>query len=190
MTRLACVLVAIGIGMPGLLAQTKTYALPAVATDGASIVNNVPGFMVMMEEGGSVPSEPASTCDDRADGNSKSNAGFHLEHYFAKDAFDQKVGFLRQYIGLKQAVQAKAGQATVVMETLGAFEAAYIVAKQPCVEDAHPSATRVEYHSRLIRDMTYADLEVTIYAAGPDPARKYVREMIQKIEALDYGSVK
>jgi len=173
-------------------AQTKAYTLPGAATDPSSIVSNVPNFMVSMDEGGTVPSEPKATCDNRATGNSRSTAGLHLEHYFAgaKDVFDQKVGVLRQYMGLKQAVQGAAGSSAVVMETLDGSEAAYVITSRPCIEDANPSATNVEYHVRLIRDTTYADIIITMYAATPDTARKYAREMLQKIAAVDYASVK
>lgn len=82
---------------PGAMAapaQTRTYALPALATEGQSTVMNVPGFMVLMDEGGTVPSDATATCDNQPDGNSSSSVGFHLEHYFAdaKDIFDLKVG--------------------------------------------------------------------------------------------------
>jgi hypothetical protein len=192
MRRLACLCAAIVIGAPGTFAQSKPYALPAAASEGTSVVNHVPNVMVLMDEGGTVPSEPAATCDNRVDGNSKSTAGFHLEHYFAgaKDTFDQKVSVLRQYMGVKQAVQLEAADTPVVTETLDGLEAAYAVVKRTCVQDTHPSATRIEYHARLIRGTMYADLIVQMYAADPDAARKYVREMVQKIGALNFASVK
>ena len=148
--------------------------------------------MVTMDEGGAVPSEPGATCDNRPDGNSQSTAGFHLEHYYAgaKDTFDQKVAVLGQYMGLKPAVQGAAGAAAVVLETLDGAEAAYFVAPQQCVQDAHPTATRVHYQVRLIRDTTYADITIDLYASSVDPARRYAREIMQKIGALDYASVK
>jgi hypothetical protein len=171
---------------------TKAYALPAAATDVSSVAGNVPNFMVTMDEGGAVPSEPGATCDNRPNGNSAGTAGFHLEHYYpgAKDTFDQKVLVLRQYMGLKQAVQGEAGPAAVVLETLDGAEAAYFVATRQCVQDAHPTATRVHYQVRLIRDTTYADITVDLYAANVDPARKYAREIMQKIGILNYASIK
>jgi hypothetical protein len=171
---------------------TKAWALPAVAADPTSTVMNVPSFMVSMDEGGSIPSEPAATCDDKPGGNSAGSAGLHLEHYFAdaKVTFDQKVGLLRQYMTLKQGVQSDAGSAAVIVETLDGAEAAYFIAKGDCIQDAHPSATRVRYYARLIHDTTYADITIAMYAMTPDAARKYAREMLQKIGGLNYASVK
>jgi len=171
---------------------SHAYALPGIAVDATSTVMNVPNFMVTMDEGGRIPSEPGATCDNRPDGNSAGNAGFHLEHYFAdaKVTFDQKVGVLRQYMGLKQGVQQEAGSAAVVSETLAGAEVVYFIVKGECVQDAHPTFTRVSYHARLIRDTTYADIAIVMYAFSPDAARKHAQEMIQKIGALNYASVK
>lgn len=170
---------------------SNAHALPGVARSATSTVMNVANFMVTMDEGGSVPSEPGATCDNRPDGNSAGTAGFHLEHYFpdARITFDQKVAVLRQYMGLKQGVQGEAGSATVVSETLDGAEVAYFIVNGPCVQDVHPTATRVSYHARLIRDTTYADIAIVMFAASPDAARKYAREVIQKIGVLDYASV-
>lgn len=192
MTALAGLLFAIAAGAMAAPAQTRTYALPASATEGSSVVNNMPDFMVVIDEGGTVPSDATATCDNRPDGNSRSTAGFHLEHYFAgaKATFDQKVTILREHMSLRQAAQAEAGEAKVVMESLDGLEAAYAVVTQACVGDARPAATRIDYYARLIRGTTYADITVRLYAPGPDPARTYAREIVRKIGALDYASVK
>jgi hypothetical protein len=152
----------------------------------------VPGVMVLMDEGGTLPSEAAATCDNRADGNSKSTAGFHLEHYFegTKIVFEQKATLLKDQMSLRQAAQAEAGEAKVVMESLDGLEAAYAVVSQPCIGDAHPSATRIDYFARVLRGTTYADITVKLYARGAEPARAYVREIVRKIGAIDYASIK
>lgn len=179
-------------GSVAVAQAAKTHVLPAIATDATSNVSNMPNFMVLLDEGGTVPSEPKATCDNRAAGNSRSNAGVHLEHYFpdAKATFDQKVGVLRQYMGLKQAAQSEAGSAPVVFETIDGAEAAYFVATGPCIQDANPASSQVSYMVRVIHDTTYADIRVTMYAASPDAARKYAREMLQKISALNYAALK
>lgn len=180
-------------GSPVISAQSaKTRVLPAAATDGTSSVSNVPNFMVVLDEGGSLPSEPKATCDNSASGSFKSTAGVHLEHYFAdaKTTFDQKVGVLRQYMGLKQAAESEAAGAPVVAEAMTGGEAMYFVTTHQCVQDANPSSTQVSYLMRVIHDTTYAEIRVTMYAASPDAARKYAREIAQKISALDYASLK
>lgn len=157
--------------------STKAYALPGAVTDATSIVSNLPNFMVSMDEGGTVLNEPKATCDNRADPNGK--AGLHLEHYFAdaKVVFEQKAGVLRQF-PIKQDLQNEAGSAAVVSEILDGAEA------------ANPNTTRVKYHARLFRDTTYAEISIDMSAVGPDTPRKYAREMMQKIGALNYSSVK
>jgi len=190
---------------PVVGAQTKTsHALPASATEVTSMASNVPNFMVTLDEGGTVPSEPKATCDGLAASmSSASTVGLHLEHYFpaAKDVFDQKATVLRQYMGVKTAVQAESNTkvmgsddapavSAIVVETLDAMEAAYFVRTTPCVENANPKATMVYYQVRLMRDATYADIIVRLYAAGPDPARKLAREIMQKAAALNYAALK
>ena len=170
----------------------KTHVLPSAATEGTSNVSNVPNFMVLLDEGGTVPSEPKATCDNSASGSFKSNAGLHLEHYFpeAKTTFDQKVSVLRQYMGLKQAAESEAAGAPVVAEAMDGAEAMYFVATRPCVQDANPTSSQVSYMVRVIHDTTYADIRITMYAASPDAARKYAREMMQKIGTLNYAAMK
>lgn len=184
-------LLLIAAGPVAASSQTKTYALPAAATEGSSVVNNMGDFMLIMNEGGTLPSDAGATCDNRADGNSKSTAGFHLEHYFAgaKDVFAQKVSILRGQT-VREAAQAEAGEAKVVPDSLDGLEAAYVIVAQPCIGDARPSATRIDYYARLIRGTTYADITVRLYAPGPEPARGYAREIAKKIEALNYAAVK
>ncbi len=171
--------------------QMKIYALPAAATEGNSVVNNMGDFMLIMDEGGTLPSDAGATCDNRTGGNSKSTAGFHLEHYFegAKDSFAVKVSILRAQT-VRQAAEAEAGEARVVADSLDGLEAAYAVVAQACIQDARPSATRIDYYARLIRGTTYADIRVSLYAPGPEPARAYAREIVGKIAALNYASVK
>lgn len=192
MTTLAGLLVALAAGALAAPGQTKIYALPAAATDANSVVSNVPEFMVVMDEGGTLPSDAAATCDNRTDGNSKSTAGFHLEHYFAgaKAVFDQKVTILRDHMSLRQAAQAEAPDAKVVTESLDGLEAAYAVVAQTCVQDARPSATRIDYYARLIRGSTYADITVRLYAPTPAQARAYAQEIARKIGSINYASVK
>lgn len=173
--------------------STKAYALPGAATDPSSIVSNIPNFMVSMAEGGTVPGENKATCDNRADSGS---AGFTLQHYFAKDPFEQLAGVLRP-ITLTQSIHDEAGAATVVPDTVDGAEAVYFLIKSVCgppdmggPPPANPTSSRIVYQARLFRDTTYATFEVRMSAVGPDIPRKYVREMIQKIGALDYASVK
>jgi hypothetical protein len=182
----------VAAGAISAVAQTKIYALPTAATEGTSVVSNLPDFMIVVDEGGTLPSDPAATCDNKADGNSKSTGGFHLEHYFtpAKVVFDQKVTVLRDHMPLRQAAQAESGDAKVVTESVDGLEAAYAVVTQTCVGDARPSATRIDYYARMIRGTTYADITVRLYAPDPGKARAYASEMARKIGALNYASVK
>ncbi len=171
--------------------STKAYALPGAATDPSSVVSNVPNFMVSMAEGGTVPGENKATCDNRADSGS---AGFTLQHYFAKDPFEQMAGVLRP-ISLRRSIQDEAGAAAVVSDTPDGVEAVYYIVTGVCSPDigtppVNPTASRIVYQARLFRDTTYATFEVRMSAVGPDIPRKYVREMIQKIGALDYASIK
>jgi hypothetical protein len=182
----------------GAMAQmsSKARLLPASATEATSIVSNVPDFMVLMDEGGKVPGDPKAACDNRAH---PGVAGLHLEHYFAGagPTFEQKVGILRQHMGLKQAALGEAGAATVVMETLDGAEVAYFVVTLVCPND--PSAlersvnardVKVHYLTRLIKGTTYADIRVEMQAPNPDAARKFTREILQKIGTIDFSSVK
>lgn len=173
-------------------AATKAYALPAAATEPTSFVSNVPDSMLSLNEGGSVPSEPAATCDNRTDGNSPSGVGVGLQHYYpaAKGMFDQIVGVLRQYGGVAKEAQIEAGSAAVVSETLRGAEAAYYFETRECIQDAHPTATRILYRARLIQATTLVDISVKMHAKNPDAARKYATEMMQKIAALNYTAVK
>lgn len=53
-----------------------------------------------------------------------------------------------------------------------------------------PRVIRARYHARLSRDTTIADVTIVTYATGPDSARTFARERIQKIGAVDHASVK
>jgi hypothetical protein len=173
--------------------STKAYCLPSEATDIKSIVlANDPKFMVSIAEGGAVPSEAKATCSNNHA--MPGNAGLVLQRYFAKDVFEQLAGALRS-ITLTQSIHDEAGAATVVPDTVDGAEAAYFLVKTVCGPDmgippANPTSSRIVYQARLFRDTTYATFEVRMSAVGPDIPRKYVREMIQKIGALDYASVK
>lgn len=185
--------------------SNKNYALPADATEVENVVANVPNVMVTLDEGGTVPSEAKSTCDNRPGGSFKSTAGLNLGHYFAggKAGFDQQVAAYQAMGGyLKAAVGEEWGKFTadsppgfirksaVTFETLGGASAAYFTVTLACVENANPTSTQTYYYAQSSQDSNWLLVTINMYAAGPDTARKYAQEIIQKVKALDYASLK
>jgi hypothetical protein len=167
--------------------STKAYCLPSGATDIKSLVlANDPKFLVSISEGGAVPGDAKATCDNRA---VPGSVGLVLQHYFAKEVFEQMAGVLRP-ITLTQSIHDEAGAATVVPDTVGGAEAVYFLIKSVCGPSdmggpppVNPTSSRIVYQARLFRDTTYATFEVRMDAVGPDIPRKYVQEMMQKIPA-------
>ncbi len=87
----------------GISAQSAdtNHALPSNATEVANTVSNTPGFMVMLLEGGTVPSETKSTCDRKTDGIFKSSTGFAQQHYYDKQQLKQMSDGYASLGGLK-----------------------------------------------------------------------------------------
>ena len=89
-----------------------------------------------------------------------------------------------------EAAQAEGAKPAVVTETTDGADVAYFVTTRPCVMDKNPKSTSVDMFARLIHDTTYADVAIRMFAANPDAARTYLREMLQKVGTLDYASIK
>jgi len=187
--------------------SSKNFALPAGTTDVENIVSNVPNFQASLTEGGTVPSEAKSTCDNRADGSFKSTVGLNLAHYFAggKSGLDQQVaayqamgGFLKMAVGeAHDKVEAEAQgrrpfvrKSAVTFETVGGASAGYFTVTYGCVQDANPASTVTYYTAHSTQDSNWLIVSIQMYAAGPDLARKYALEILQKVKALDYASLK
>lgn len=196
-------------GGSGAYAQgsNKNFALPAAATEVENVVSNVPNFQASLSEGGTVPSEAKSTCDNRADGSFKSTVGLNLIHYFpgGKDGLDQQVaayqamgGFLKMAVnGAHEGIEAEAQgrrpfvrKSAVTFETVGGASAGYFTVTYGCVQDANPTSTVTYYTAHSTQDSNWLIVSVEMYAAGPDLARKYALDIIQKVKSLDYASLK
>ena len=170
----------------------KPSVLPGAATDTTSTASRAATLMVVIEERGTLASEPKATCDNQpSGGNFNGSVNLHLEHYLpdGKMVFDMKVGTLHQTT-VKQLAENDADSAKVVAETIDGAEVAYFTTTTGCVQDVNPTSTKVDLFAHLIRDTTYAEIRISMFAATPDAPRKYLREMVQKIAALDYASIK
>jgi hypothetical protein len=147
--------------------------------------------MILLDEGGGVPSEIKSTCDNLPAGNSKSTVGIHLEHYLpdAKMVFDQKVA-VAKLTTTKDLALGEAGSMPIVVEVIDGADAAYFVTKGPCIQDTNPTSNKIDLFVRLMRGTTFADIRVSVFAANVDPARKFAKEMLARVSTLDYSTIK
>ncbi len=193
-----------------LSAQTTdtNYALPSEATEVANTVSNTPGYMVMLTEGGMVPSEIKSTCDGKSDGIFKSSTGLSLQHYYDKQQLQQMSGAYASMGGLKSFFiknmqggydNAESGmnpgpilkKSKVEVGELQGAVVSYYTITYGCIQNDNPdaTATKIIYNAMLLTDNDYLIITNEIYSANADKARKYAEEIMSKVKALDYGKV-
>jgi hypothetical protein len=184
------------------------YGLPSNATDISNIVSNTPGFMLSLQEGGSVPSETKSTCDGKSDGIFKSTTGLSLQHYYDKEQLRQmnnayvSVGGMKGMFvksqedgysdfenGMHPGPVLKKGEMQMG-EVQGAM-VSYFTVTYGCIQNDNPDATATKtiYHAMLLTDNNYLLITNEIYSANADLAKKYTEEIITKIKALNYEKV-
>ncbi len=186
--------------------SNTNYALPANATEIVNTVSNTPGYMLMLSEGGSVPSDGKSTCDGNADGAFKSSTGFSLQHYYDKEQLSQMSSAYASFGGMKGMftksvedryndyekgmhpgpVQKKGKLQT---EELQGALVSYFMVTYGCVQTSNPTATIIICMAMLLTDADYAQISNEIYSSDIGVARKYTEETIIKIKALNYEKV-
>ena len=182
------------------------YALPSNAMEISNNVSNTPGFMLSLQEGGTVPSDSKSTCDGKTDGTYKSSVGFTLQHYYDKeqlkqmnDAYTSMGGMKAYYLktiqsgydstepGLYQGPVLKKGKLEV-SESQEAVVSYYTIT-YGCIQNSNPTATKTVYNVMLLTDNDYLQIANEIYSANVEIAKKYADEIIAKIKALDFEKV-
>ncbi len=193
-------------------AQTSTanYTLPESAVGVEAVVNNIPGYMLTLNEGGTVQGDAKSTCDGNANGVFKSTVGVVLQHYYDRTVMSQTAVAYASMGGMKgvfkQSVEGEYNElendvnvsrlggfvkkGELVTEQSGDVQVMYYFLTHNCVENANPTATKVVYHVMLLTDQNYALLTNEVYAQSPDTARKYAEEILVRIRELDYRAVK
>ena len=163
------------------------YALPSNAMEISNNVSNTPGFMLSLQEGGTVPSESKSTCDGKPDGIYKSSVGFTLQHYYDKqqlkqmnDAYASMGGMKAWYIktmqsgydstepGLNQGPLLNKGKLDI-SESQGAVVSYYTIT-YGCIQNSNPSATKTIYNVMLLTDNDYLQITNEIYSANVEIA--------------------
>jgi hypothetical protein len=113
-------------------------------------------------------------------------------------AYQAMGGFLKMAVGeAHQKVEAEAQgrrpfvrKSAVTFETVGGASAGYFTVTYGCVQDANPTSTVTYYTAHSTQDSNWLIVSIAMYAAGPDLARKYALDILQKVKALDYASVK
>ena len=193
-------------------AQTSTanYTLPESAVGVEAVVNNIPGYMLTLNEGGTVQSDAKSTCDGQANGVSKSGVGVVLQHYYDKGMVSQTSVAYASMGGLKgvfkQSVEGEYSdlendvnvsrlggfvkKGKLMIEQSGDVQVMYYSLTHNCVENANPTATKIVYHVMLLTDENYVLITNEIYSQSIEQAKKCAEESVAKIRALDYQSVK
>lgn len=107
-------------------------------------------------------------------------------------------GYLKMEVdGAHQGVEAEAQgrrpfvrKSGVTFETVGGASAGYFTVTYGCVQGANPTSTVTCYTAHSTQDSDWLVVTIEMYAAGPDTARKYAQEILQKVKGLDYASLK
>lgn len=191
-------------------AQSETnYALPSFATEVANVVNNTPGYMCVLTEGGTVPGESKSTCDGQTNGNFKSTTGFTLQHYYDIQGLEQmktayaSMGGMKgvfrksieeEYNAIENDVNVMrlgfVGKGKLVIEQGQDDVTIYYTLTHSCVENANPIAVKTIYHVMLLTESDYLLITNEVYSGGPGMAKKYAAETLAKVKSLNYSLVK
>ena len=202
---IALIAIAVSHKLPAQSAYTN-YALPSDATEVSNNVNNTPGFMLILSEGGTVPGDSKSTCDGQANGTCKSSTGFSLQHYYDKQQLQQTSaayasmggmkgmfikGMEEKYNNFESGMQPAPIQKKGKLETseLQGAIVSYFIVTYGCVQESQTTATKVIYDAMLLTDADYLLISIEVYSSNIDKAKKYTEEIIAKIKKLDYEKV-
>lgn len=188
--------------------SNTNYALPSDATEVSNNINNTPGFMLILSEGGTVPSDSKSTCDGEVNGTAKSSTGLSLQHYYDKQQLQQtsaayasmggmKAMFIKsmeeKYNNFENGMQPGPIQKKGKLETgeLQGAVVSYFIVTYGCIQEdgKTTAATKVIYDAMLLTDSDYLLITNEVYSASIDKAKKYAEEIIAKVKKLDPGKV-
>jgi hypothetical protein len=179
----------------------KSYGLPSVATDVSKIPAAVSkGVSVSLQEGGTIPSEAKFTCDNQVAESFKSTAGYSLTHFFdgGKDILNQTLQAYKSIGGIAKEVksdydhlneQEVPGFISKSELTIQGSNIVYYTLKTGCIQDKNETSTRVYYFVRISDDSNFGTIQIVLYDGTADKAGRYAAEILQKLKAIDYGSI-